>query len=35
MGLYLCRVIAEAHGGNLVISSTLGEGTRVMVKLPL
>ncbi len=35
LGLYLCRVIAEAHGGNLVISSTLGEGTRVMVKLPL
>lgn len=35
LGLYLCRVIAEAHGGELAISSKPGEGTIVMVKLPL
>ena len=34
LGLYLCRLIAEAHGGNLTISSVLGEGTRVKVHLP-
>jgi signal transduction histidine kinase len=35
LGLYLCRVIAEAHGGSLRIESEPGEGTRVMVALPL
>lgn len=34
LGLYLCRLIAEAHGGVLSIESTLGEGTRITVKLP-
>ena len=34
LGLYLCRVIAEAHGGKLEIDSTEGEGTRVTVRLP-
>ena len=34
LGLYLCRLIAEAHGGDLKISSKLGEGTQVTVKLP-
>ena len=34
LGLYLCRLIAEAHSGTLVISSVLGEGTRVQVNLP-
>ncbi len=34
LGLYLCRVIAEAHGGELVIHSKPGEGTAVVVKLP-
>jgi signal transduction histidine kinase len=34
LGLYLCRLIAEAHGGNLTISSVLGEGTQVKVHLP-
>ena len=28
------RLIAEAHSGTLVISSVLGEGTRVQVHLP-
>ena len=34
LGLYLCRVIAEAHGGTLRIDSELGRGTSVRVSLP-
>jgi signal transduction histidine kinase len=34
LGLYLCRLIAEAHGGRLEISSELGLGTHVKVYLP-
>ncbi len=34
LGLYLCRVIAEAHGGTLEISSHKGEGTAVTIRLP-
>ena len=35
LGLYLCRVIAEAHGGKLTLRSELGKGTEVEVVLPL
>lgn len=35
LGLYLSRVIAEAHGGRLELASTPGEGTRVTVRLPI
>ncbi|MCP4768842.1 MAG: HAMP domain-containing histidine kinase [Gammaproteobacteria bacterium] len=35
LGLYLCRLITEAHGGELGIDSEPGKGTRVIVKLPL
>lgn len=35
LGLYLCRRIAEAHGGRLDIDSRKGEGTTVSVTLPL
>ena len=35
LGLYLCRRIAEAHGGCLEITSHPGAGTRVSVKLPV
>jgi len=35
LGLYLCRAIAEAHGGALNISSTPGQGTRIQVRLPV
>ncbi len=34
LGLYLCRLIAQAHGGRLEISSELGVGTHVRVFLP-
>jgi len=34
LGLYLCRRIAEAHGGSLAIQSELGCGTQVTVCLP-
>ena len=34
LGLYLCRLIAQAHGGRLEISSELGVGTHVKVFLP-
>jgi signal transduction histidine kinase len=34
LGLYLCRLIAQAHGGELIIQSQLGEGTHILVKLP-
>lgn len=34
LGLYLCRLIAEAHGGDLIIESKVGEGTHVTVNLP-
>ena len=33
LGLYLCRLIAQAHGGSLAIQSELGEGTRINVQL--
>ncbi|WP_455220983.1 sensor histidine kinase [Kaarinaea lacus] len=34
LGLYLCRIITEAHGGSLEITSSVGKGTIVTVKLP-
>jgi PAS domain S-box-containing protein len=34
LGLALVRSLAELHGGNMVIESTLGEGTKVTVTLP-
>ena len=35
LGLYLCKLIAEAHNGQLNITSTLKKGTRITVTLPL
>lgn len=34
LGLYLCRMIAEAHGGSLKISSEKGVGTKVTARMP-
>lgn len=34
LGLYLCRMIAEAHGGSLEVSSRIGIGAEVSVRLP-
>jgi signal transduction histidine kinase len=34
LGLYLCRVIVEAHRGSLQIESEPGRGTRVIITLP-
>ena len=34
LGLYLCRLIAQAHGGQLIIRSKVGEGTHMTVNLP-
>ena len=34
LGLYLCRLIAEAHDGELEIQSVLGEGMFVRLRLP-
>ena len=35
LGLYLCRLVAEAHGGTMAIASEKGAGTTVTVTLPL
>jgi len=34
LGLYLCRRIVEAHGGEFTLNSQVGQGTVVMVTLP-
>jgi len=34
LGLYIARSIAEAHGGTLEVSSTLGRGATFTVSLP-
>ena len=33
LGLYLCRMITEAHGGTLTIKSEVGRGTEVRATL--
>jgi len=35
LGLYLCRMIAEAHKGQIEIESIAGKGVKIRVKLPL
>ncbi|WP_437636812.1 ATP-binding protein [Sorangium sp. So ce854] len=35
VGLYVCRMIARAHGGEVLVDSVAGEGTTFLVRLPL
>jgi len=34
LGLYLCQLIVNAHGGDLTLESELGRGTKVTVRMP-
>jgi signal transduction histidine kinase len=35
LGLYLVRMIAEAHGGDVVLASKPGKGSTFTIRLPL
>jgi signal transduction histidine kinase len=35
LGLAICRSITEAHGGQMIIESQVGEGTTVRIRLPI
>lgn len=35
LGLYLCRIIVERHGGRVWVESKLGEGSTFIVRLPI
>jgi signal transduction histidine kinase len=35
LGLAIARMLVDAHGGHLAVSSTLGVGTHVTVSLPM
>jgi len=35
LGLYICRQIVTEHGGTIDVTSEPGEGTHVIVRLPL
>jgi signal transduction histidine kinase len=35
LGLYVSRQIARAHGGDLTVESTPGQGARFILRLPL
>ena len=34
LGLFICRAIAEQHGGTISVTSTPGKGSTFVVKLP-
>jgi signal transduction histidine kinase len=35
LGMYLCKEIIEAHQGEIKVTSRLGSGTKVLIRLPL
>ena len=35
LGLYICRRIVQAHGGDIVVESVVGKGTTFHIYLPL
>ena len=35
LGLYLCQAVVDAHGGEMIIHSELGDGVRVACRIPL
>lgn len=35
LGLFIVKAIVEAHGGAVALNSTVGEGTRIEVRIPL
>jgi K+-sensing histidine kinase KdpD len=35
LGVFLCRAVFESLGGHLTFTSTLGQGTRATVTLPV
>jgi len=35
LGLYLCKLIVEAHAGQINFRSSIGEGTTVIVRIPV
>jgi signal transduction histidine kinase len=34
LGLYISRYLAEAHGGDITVEATLGEGATFVLRIP-
>ncbi|MDU3984334.1 MAG: HAMP domain-containing sensor histidine kinase, partial [Staphylococcus epidermidis] len=34
LGLFICKMIIEAHGGRIDVESELGKGTSFIIRLP-
>jgi two-component system sensor histidine kinase VicK len=35
LGLYICKTLIEAHGGEIWLESKIGEGSRITFSLPI